>query len=82
MLSDGWGRFLLRTLIATAVMAMLLHYFVPEQVRWFEADFWQALSWLTSAIIGGGVAYIGTLFATGMRPSELVMKPPVRSHSS
>jgi putative peptidoglycan lipid II flippase len=82
MLSSGWGRFLLRVVVATVVMAMLLNYFVPEQVRWFEADFWQALGWLTGAIIGGGVAYIGTLFATGMRPSELVMKPPARSHSS
>jgi peptidoglycan biosynthesis protein MviN/MurJ (putative lipid II flippase) len=68
--------------VATVVMAMLLNYFVPEQVRWFEADFWQALGWLTGAIIGGGVAYIGTLFATGMRPSELVMKPPAHSLSS
>ena len=82
ILSAGWGRFLLRTLVATVVMAMLLNYFVPEQVHWFEADFWQALGWLTIAIIGSGVAYIGTLFATGMRPSELVMKPPARSHSS
>ncbi len=82
ILSDGWGRFLLRTLVATVVMAMLLNYFVPEQVYWFEADFWQALGWLTIAIIGSGVAYIGTLFATGMRPSELAMKPPARSHSS
>jgi putative peptidoglycan lipid II flippase len=82
MHSDGWGRFLLRVVVATAVMAILLNYFVPEQARWFEVNFWQALSWLTAAIIGGGVAYMGTLFATGMRPSELAMKPPARSHSS
>jgi putative peptidoglycan lipid II flippase len=82
MHSDGWGRFLLRVVVATAVMAILLNYFVPEQARWFEVNFWQALSWLTVAIIGGGVAYMGTLFATGMRPSQLAMKPPARSHSS
>ena len=79
---SGWGAFLLRVLLATAIMAMLLSYFVPEQARWFEADFLQTLLWLTIAIIGGGVAYIGTLFATGMRPSELVMKPSVRSPTS
>lgn len=78
---SGWGSFLLRVSVATAVMAMLLNYFVPEQLHWFEADFWQALVWLTLAIIGGGVAYIGTLLATGMRPSELVMKPSIRNPS-
>jgi putative peptidoglycan lipid II flippase len=79
---SGWRSFLLRVSVATAVMAMLISYFVPEQERWFEADFWVALGWLSIAIFGGGVAYIGTLFAMGMRPSELVMKPSVRSHNS
>ena len=79
---SGWGAFLLRVLLATAVMAMLLNYFVPEQSRWFEADFWQTLVWLTLAIIGGGLAYIVTLLATGMRPSQLVMKPSVHSRTS
>ena len=79
---SGWGAFLLRVLVATAVMAMLLSYFVPEQARWFEADFLQTLLWLTIAIIGGGLAYIVTLLATGMRPSQLVMKPSVHSRTS
>jgi putative peptidoglycan lipid II flippase len=79
---SGWRSFLLRVSVATAVMAMLISYFVPAQERWFEADFWVALGWLSIAIFGGGVAYIGTLFAMGMRPSELVMKPSVRSHNS
>jgi len=80
--SSGWGAFLLRVLLATAIMAMLLSYFVPEQARWFEADFLQTLLWLTIAIIGGGLAYIVTLLATGMRPSQLVMKPSVHSRTS
>ena len=79
---SGWGAFLLRVLLATAIMAMLLSYFVPEQARWFEADFLQTLLWLTIAIIGGGLAYIVTLLATGMRPSQLVMKPSVHSRTS
>ena len=79
---SGWGAFLLRVLLATAIMAMLISYFVPEQARWFEADFLQTLLWLTIAIIGGGLAYIVTLLATGMRPSQLVMKPSVHSRTS
>jgi len=78
----GWGAFLLRVFAATAVMALLLKYFVPEQARWFAADFWLALGWLSMAIIGGGAAYLATLVATGMRPSQLVMKPSVRGPST
>lgn len=73
----GWGRFLLRIIVACAVMAMMLDYFAPPQVEWLETGFWQRCFWLTAAVAGGGVAYLGVLFASGMRPSELVLKPPV-----
>jgi putative peptidoglycan lipid II flippase len=74
--TPGWVRFLLRVVVASAVMAMLLYYFVPVQARWFEADFWQTCLWLAGAVAGGGVAYISVLLATGMRPAELKLKPP------
>ncbi|MBS94469.1 MAG: murein biosynthesis integral membrane protein MurJ [Chromatiales bacterium] len=76
-LSHGWGRFVLRVALACAVMAMLLNYFVPEQALWLEAGLWQSCLWLIMAIVGGVIAYIATLFATGVRPAELSMKPPV-----
>jgi putative peptidoglycan lipid II flippase len=74
----GWGRFLLRVTLACAVMAMLLYYFVPEQVRWIEAGFARDAAWLALAVLGGGVAYLATLFATGMRPAELVLQPVIK----
>ena len=30
-------------------------------------------------VAGGGVAYLGVLFATGMRPAELALAPPTRN---
>jgi putative peptidoglycan lipid II flippase len=75
--SAGWGRFLVRVFVACAVMAMLLNHFVPPAVAWLEADFWQTCYWLTAAVLGGAVAYLGVLFATGMRPAEIRLKPPV-----
>jgi len=72
----GWGKFLLRVVVASAVMAMLLNYFVPAQERWFEADFWQTCWWLGLAVAGGGAAYVGALLATGVRPAEFKLKPP------
>jgi putative peptidoglycan lipid II flippase len=76
-LSHGWGRFILRVALACAVMAMLLNYFMPEQALWLEADIWRRCTWLVGAVAGGVVAYIATLFATGVRPVELSLKPPV-----
>ncbi|MCP3999347.1 MAG: murein biosynthesis integral membrane protein MurJ [Gammaproteobacteria bacterium] len=75
--SAGWGRFLIRVVLACAVMAMLLNYFVPPAVVWLEASFWQTCYWLVAAVLGGAVAYLGVLFATGIRPAELRLKPPV-----
>jgi len=71
----GWPRFIVQVAVACAVMAMLLIYFVPEQSRWLEADFWQTCLWLTAAVVGGAVAYLGVLAATGVRPAEFAHKP-------
>ena len=72
----GWGRFMLRIVLACAVMAMLLHEFVPPETAWLEANVWQTIFWLGAAVGGGAVVYVGVLLATGMRPAELRMKPP------
>jgi putative peptidoglycan lipid II flippase len=75
--APGWGRFLLRVGLASAVMAMLLYEFVPPASAWLEAGFWTTCKWLTTAVFGGAVVYLGVLLATGMRPAELRMHPPV-----
>jgi len=75
--APGWGRFLLRVGIASAVMAMLLYQFVPPASAWLEAGFWTTCKWLATAVLGGAVVYLGVLLATGMRPAELRMHPPV-----
>ena len=70
----GWPKFIGQVAVACAVMAMLLIYFVPEQSRWLEADFWQTCLWLTAAVVGG-LDYVGVLTATGVRPAEFAHKP-------
>jgi putative peptidoglycan lipid II flippase len=72
--APGWGRFLLRVLVAGAVMAMLLDYFVPDTVRWLEADFWTTCRWLLLALGGGVLSYSAVLFATGMRWNMLQLE--------
>ena len=73
----GLGRFIARVAVSCAVMAMLLYYFVPPPAAWLEAGFWRTCLWLAAAVCGGGGAYLAALLATGMRPSELQLKPPV-----
>jgi putative peptidoglycan lipid II flippase len=75
--SEGLGWFVLRVVLACAVMTMLLNYFVPGQALWLDAGLWQKCLWLIGAVIGGVATYIATLFATGIRPADLRMKPPV-----
>lgn len=72
---SGWGRFLVRVVVACAVMAMLLEYFVPAQDRWLESAFWQNCFWLAAAVIGGAAVYLGVLAATGVRPAEFLLTP-------
>jgi putative peptidoglycan lipid II flippase len=72
----GWGRFLLRTVLACVVMGMLLKYFVPPETAWLEAGFWTTCYWLAAAVFGGASIYLGVLFATGVRASELRLRPP------
>jgi len=72
----GWGRFLLRVVLACSVMGILLKYFVPDQSYWLEAGFWQTCWWLGAAVVGGAVSYIGVLLAVGLRPAELSLTPP------
>lgn len=73
----GWGRFLVRIGVACAVMAMGLDWFVPPAHAWLEAGFWTTCGWLAAAVCGGASAYLVTLFAVGVRPQELRLKPPV-----
>jgi putative peptidoglycan lipid II flippase len=76
MHSPGWGRFILRIVLACGVMAMLLNNFVPPAVLWLEAGFWTTCYWLLAAVFGGAAAYVGVLLATGMRLAELRLRPP------
>lgn len=78
--SPGWGKFLLRIVIAIAVMAMMLSYFVPAPARWLEADVWTAVAWLLTAIAGGALVYAAVLFATGMRFSTLRLNRAVHEN--
>ena len=71
----GWGRFILQVVVASAVMAMLLRYFVPPVEDWLAASLLENCLWLFAAIGGGVVAYVMCLLVTGVRPAQLRLRP-------
>lgn len=64
----GWGVFALRILIATAVMTLLLVYFVPPSSAWLAMDLWQRVLELTLWVVVGMLVYPLVLFISGLRP--------------
>jgi putative peptidoglycan lipid II flippase len=69
--SPGWSKFLLRVAVASAVMAVLINYYLPALDVWLETSVATRCGWLATAVAGGALAYAGVLFAVGVRPSEL-----------
>ena len=73
-LLPGWRRLLLQLLVANAVMGMLLVEFSPPLDAWYQVGTLTRCLWLALAVAGGAAAYLGVLFATGVRISHLRIK--------
>jgi putative peptidoglycan lipid II flippase len=67
----GWGRFLLRLLLAcgamTAVLLVGLHW-APD---FTQAGMTQRVLWLGTLVAGGAVVYFAAMLALGFRPRDL-----------
>jgi len=63
----GWGVFLLRLLIANAVMSAFLWFFAGEWQVWLEWDIWTRILQIAFLSVGGLLLYLMTLFASGVR---------------
>jgi putative peptidoglycan lipid II flippase len=69
--APGWGRFLLRVMVAAGAMATLLVVFAPPTSAWLEASLGLRCLWLAAAVGGGALAYGGVLLGLGLRPADL-----------
>jgi putative peptidoglycan lipid II flippase len=70
---SGWWLFLLRVILACAVMAACLGYWLDME-QWSRWDASQRVINLLQWILIGGLIYIGMLFMTGLRPNHLILK--------
>ncbi|WP_288472079.1 murein biosynthesis integral membrane protein MurJ [uncultured Pseudomonas sp.] len=63
----GWTSFLLRLLIAVAVMTAVLFGLMQLLPSWSEGLMWQRLLRLGGLVAAGGLAYFASLFLLGFR---------------
>lgn len=63
----GWGRFLLRLLLANAVMALALLAGLQVAPDFTVVDKWQRLGWLVTLVVGGASVYVLAMLALGFR---------------
>ncbi|WP_147695635.1 murein biosynthesis integral membrane protein MurJ [Vogesella mureinivorans] len=70
----GWPAFLLKLLLAVAVMAatlLALQHVLP--INW-HGHSWQRVMWLTLLVTAGAVAYFAALLAMGIRPRQFMRR--------
>jgi len=70
----GWGRFLLRLMIAVAIMAAVLTgvmYLMPE---WSQGDMPMRILRLMGVVVTGAVAYFATLALLGFKVKEFARR--------
>lgn len=73
-LQPGWWLLLLRLSFASLALSIFILFFSPPLETWFGFNTFHRIRMLAFLIFGGGIAYIGTLFATGLRIDHILVK--------
>ena len=71
-LAPGWGAFLVQVSLAVALMAMALHYLVPEMTFWFSEGFFVRLGYMLLICLAGALIYAAALMVLGLNLKQLV----------
>ncbi len=73
-IQPGWGLLFLRLGLACGVMAAVITYFCPDLEAWFSWGVGKRVMMLAMLIVTSGLAYIVTLFASGLRLHHVLVK--------
>lgn len=79
ILQPGWFIFLLRIVLASFVMFLVIFWFRGEASDWLTASIWQRIGNLMMIIIGGGVVYLVSLWALGLRINSLQLPEQIKA---
>ncbi|HEY6644463.1 murein biosynthesis integral membrane protein MurJ [Povalibacter sp.] len=66
----GRRRFLLRVVLASALMAAFLWWFGGDVAVWIAASTMERIGWLTAIVVGGAAVYFVALAVMGVRPGQ------------
>jgi len=69
-LQPGWTRFLMRMLVANAVMAAALLAGLQLAPDFTVVDKWQRIGWLATLVFGGAAVYGISMLVLGFRPRD------------
>ncbi len=73
-LQPGWGLLSIRLGFALAAMSAMIIYFRPPLEAWFTFSHLERIVTLILLIGSGALAYVGILFATGLRLDHILVK--------
>jgi len=66
----GWARFLVKIVIALAILAVTLWFGMGTQESWLSSSGWGRIMRLSALVAGGVVVYFAALAAMGFRPGD------------
>lgn len=75
--SAGWGSFLARVVLASAVMGAVLAWGVGDLESWLQAPALERAYRLSIWVIAGGSVYLLTVLAFGVRLAQLLLRKGV-----
>lgn len=76
VLQPGWGAFALQLFLACLAMTLVIYFFNPPTEEWFAFHLTKRVTTLALMIVASGLAYVGTLFITGLRLRHIVGNKP------
>ena len=68
----GWGALFARVLVANGLMAALLWWGAGDLAEWLARDALARAGHLLAWVAAGATLYFGLLFASGLRPADLL----------
>lgn len=73
--SPGWARLLAQVAAGIVLMTICLSYLDRPLAWWVAAGVMQRVQWLAASILAGMAVYFAVLFASGLRTSNLRLRP-------
>jgi putative peptidoglycan lipid II flippase len=69
--APGWRKMLVQALTGNVLMGLFLWFVAGDTQRWLTMHTWHRVGWMAVLVAGGAAIYFATMFALGLRVSQL-----------